>query len=404
VEEVENSGDSLVLRAQKIPFITHPYEWCFAQLKEASLLTLSIQETAIKFGMQLKDASAYNVQFIGSKPVFIDTLSFEPISRSVPWVAYKQFCQHFLAPLTVCSFCDSRMKSLFSSYIDGIPLDLAKSLIPYTAYLQPGRFLHLWLHERIQSSRSNRGVERRKGGEGVSSNAAALGLVSSLRSSINGLSKKKEKSVWNAYYKGDSYSQESFEEKRKIVLNILSQINTTMLWDLGANDGFFTEAASQYSKYSVAMDFDVACVENLYLRLCKRGNQTILPLHVDLANPSPGIGWAGKERKSLLDRSPCDTALALALVHHLLVTAHIPLDRLVEFFANICTHLIIEYVPPEDPKFQLLTQTNPNDFSFFTEQKFVSEFEKRFCVKERCKIKDSARVIYHFQNPVDAHE
>lgn len=388
-----------IIKPQQIPFISYPYEWSFGQLKQAAILTLKIQHMALKYGMQLKDASAYNIQFIGTKPILIDTLSFEPWNNTTLWIAYKQFCQHFLAPLVACAYCDPRIKSLFLNYIDGIPLELAKSVIPIKAYLKPSRFIHIWLHELYQKkSSSPLNITKTKNSQLFNkASAAAFGLVESLESSIKDLKKRQERSIWHAYYKGDSYQEGAFKEKSAIIDGLLTNIKPSSLWDLGANNGYFTEIASKHSKYSIAMDLDLTCIENLYQRMKKQNCLNILPLQMDLANPSPSIGWENKERKSLIERGPCDAVLALAVIHHLLVSSAIPLDKLVNFFWSICHHLIIEYIPPNDPKFLQISMTNPNEFSYFTEEKFSSEFYKKFSIESRFKIEGSSRVIYHFK-------
>lgn len=398
-KESTPDGEGLIIKPHKIPFISYPYEWTFSELKEAAQLTLEIQRVALEYGIQLKDASSYNIQFIGSKPIFIDILSFEYWNEGVMWKAYKQFCQHFLAPLTICSFCDPRMKSLFASNLDGIPLDLAKSLIPKTAYLHPSRFLHLWLHEFFQK-KSNVLQRKEINTDDIllkQPSRSSFGLVQSLIGSIKNLERKKEHSLWKSYYQGNSYQEQALEQKKDVVANILSNLKPKMLWDLGSNEGLFTEIVSQYCHYSVAFDLDLTCIENMYNRLRKDENQSILPLHIDIANPSSGVGWVNKERMGLIERGPCDVAMALALIHHLIVSNGIPLKNIAKFFHQICSDLIIEYIPPSDPKFRQICQTNPRDFSFLTENLFISTFSEKFLLKIRIPIEKSLRVLYHFE-------
>ena len=397
-EETTPQGTTLITKPTKIPFVSYPSEWTFSQLKEAAKLTLEIQSMCLKHNMSLKDASVYNVQYIGSQPIFIDTLSFEPWQGKLPWKAYRQFCQHFLAPLTLSSYCDVRLHSLYTSHLDGIPLDLAKRLLPFKSYLHPSRFLHLWLHETFQQDKwAKKATQTEVESIGSVPPKSAFGLNESLHASIDSLQSKKSKSSWNTYYQGDSYNDEAFGEKKSILETMLNHLNPQTVWDLGSNDGFFTELVSKHSKYSVAFDFDVTCLENMYQRLRGQNNQDILPLYLNIANPTPGIGWENKERKSLFDRGPCDLALALAVVHHLVVTAAIPLPKIVDFFRKVSRNLIIEYVPPTDPKFQQISRSNPNDFSFFTEEYFQTTFLKSFTLVKRLPIHSSKRTIYQFQ-------
>jgi len=277
-EEITSTGPALIIKPKQIPFISYPYEWSFSQLKEAAILTLSIQKIALKYGMELKDASAYNIQFIGTKPIFIDTLSFEPKNQNILWRAYKQYCQHFLGPLTIFAYSDPRLKSLMISNLDGIPLDLVKRLIPKKAlFLSPARFLHLWVHELFQqkaSSTKHQNIKKNK--RDLIKSATAL--VESLYSSIKTLKRRQGKSIWKSYYKGDSYIKASFNEKNRIIESWVSELKPSVLWDLGSNDGHFTEAISKFCDYCVAFDFDLTCIENMYKSLQKSENIHILPL------------------------------------------------------------------------------------------------------------------------------
>src|SRR5262245_14254456 len=166
--EVENvraeAGECFrVIQPERVPFISYPYEWSFGQLKDAALATLSIQKRALKAGMSLKDASAYNIQFVRGKAVLIDTLSFELYKDGQPWVAYRQFCQHFLAPLTLMALKDVRLSQLLRVYIDGIPLDLASELLPSKTRLNFGLLTHIHLHASAQKRYAGEDVKTRGG-------------------------------------------------------------------------------------------------------------------------------------------------------------------------------------------------------------------------------------------------
>jgi len=393
--------DTLTLKPIKIPFISYPAEWSFGQLKAAALLTLEIQKSALEHGMQLKDASVYNIQFWGSQPIFIDTLSFEAWDEKSSWIGYKQFCQHFLAPLTICSFTDARLKSLFLSNLDGIPLDLAINLLPKRAFFNFHRFLHLWMHGKYLKKtflrEKKQGAKTRRSLPSNQSMKRSLELIESLKAAIQSLKRKEELSVWDKYYQGDSYDEVAFKAKEAIVYSLIKNIKPLTLLDLGANDGRFTKIASAFCSYCVAIDFDLNCIEHLFLKLQEEKSQNILPLHMDLANPTPGIGWCSRERKGLIERGPCHTILALAVIHHLLVTAAIPLEHLVSFFSSMCNHLVIEYVPPNDPKFREIAQSNPNDFSYLTPEYFTSLFRVEFDLIESIAIEGSSRKIFHFK-------
>ena len=185
-EEVAREGPEpriayKVLKPEPIPFISYPYEWSFSQLKDAALTTLDIQSRALGFGMSLKDCSAYNIQFMKGKPVFIDTLSFERYQEGKPWVAYRQFCQHFLAPLALMSCRDVRLGQLSRVHIDGVPLDLASRLLPVRTRFTFSLLFHIHLHARSQSRFADRRIDTKRQKVG---RLGLLGIIDSLRSAV----------------------------------------------------------------------------------------------------------------------------------------------------------------------------------------------------------------------------
>src|ERR1043165_5499796 len=174
-----------ILQPERVPFISYPYEWSFGQLKDAALATLSIQRRALKVGMSLKDASAYNIQFVRGKPVLIDTLSFEIYKEGQPWVAYRQFCQHFLAPLALMALRDVRLSQLLRVYIDGVPLDLASELLPSKTRFNFGLLTNIHLHASAQKRYS--GTEVKSRAATTFSKQAMIGLIDGLDSAVRKL-------------------------------------------------------------------------------------------------------------------------------------------------------------------------------------------------------------------------
>lgn len=324
-------GDIVI--PEQLDFVSYPYEWCFSQLKDASLATLEIMRRAMKHGMILKDASAYNIQFHKGKPVLIDHLSFEVYQEGEPWFAYRQFCEHFLAPLALMSYKDVRLGQLLRIYIDGIPLDLANSLLPFRIILNPHLFLHIGIHSISQKYYKDKVLK-----EGRVSHTSILGILDSLESCIKGLSWKL-KGFWSDYYPKDS---EYLRYKKDLVGNFLDMVNPKVVWDLGANTGTFSRIAGEKRAQVISFDSDPACVEKNYL---SNKNPSILPLILDFTNPSPGIGWKNEERVSLKDRRNADTILMLALIHHLAISNNLPLSMLASFLKDICHFLIVEFIP-----------------------------------------------------------
>jgi len=381
-----------IIKPKKIPFVSYPYEWSFSQLKDAALLTLRIQKGAMKYGMTLKDGSAYNIQFFNGKPIFIDTLSFEMYEDGQIWKPYKQFCQHFLAPLALMSKKDIRLNLLSKTFIDGIPLDLTAKLLPKTTFGNFGLMAHIHAHAKSQKHYENK--EDTKIKERTISKRSFEGLTDNLDSSIKKMTWKEDNTEWGNYYSDTNYSEESFEEKKKIILSTLEKITPRIVWDLGANTGIFSRLASDQGINTISFDIDPLAVEKNYLASLKNNEQDILPLILDLTNPSSNIGWSNDERISFLQRGPADLVFALALVHHLAISNNVPLYKIAEFFSTISKFLIIEFIPKSDSQVKRLLTTREDIFKNYDEQNFEKEFSKFFKITSSQKLVESERTIY----------
>ncbi len=380
-----------VLRVDRIPFISYPYEWCFGQLKAAALLTLGLQRRSLAHGMSLKDASAFNVQFVGGRPIFIDALSFETYREGEPWVAYRQFCQHFLAPLALMSRADPRLNQLFRTGLDGVPLDLAARLLPGRTWLDPGLAIHVHLHARAQRAFGGeagkvapRGFPRR----------ALLGLIDGLENAVRSIRWEPGGTEWADYYDATNYTDAASAHKLRLVAEFLEASGPRTVWDLGANTGRYGRLASERGASTIAFDVDPACVERNYRGVVARGETNLLPLRLDLMNPSPALGWDHRERSSLLERGPCDAALALALVHHLAIAGNVPLARIAAFLRRACRTLIIEFVPKEDSQVRRLLAGRADVFEGYTPEGFESAFVEHFAIERSERIVDGARTLH----------
>jgi hypothetical protein len=383
-----------VLEPQRIGFISYPYEWCFGQLKAAALLTLEVQRIALDHGMSLRDASAYNIQFQGGHPLLIDTLSLERLPAGSPWVAYRQFCQHFLAPLALMAYRDPRLGQLLRVNLDGVPLDLAAGLLPRRARFRPGLLLNLFAH-----ARSQRRYDRRGGASRATTRTFGLrafrGLIDSLASAVRGLRWELERTTWSDYYEErESYTEAAFQYKQGLVTKLLEEVAPGTVWDLGGNVGVFARIASGRGIPTICFDADVAAIELNHRRVVEEDDPNLVPLVMDLTNPSPGTGWEGRERASLAERGPADLALALALVHHLAIGNNVPLPRVAGFLAELCTRLIVEFVPKEDPMIREMLFFREDGFPDYGREGFERAFEARFRIDRREEIPDSMRALY----------
>jgi ribosomal protein L11 methylase PrmA len=381
------------LKPEVIPFVSYPYEWSFSQLQDAALATLQVQKLALVFGVSLKDASAYNMQFKAGKPVLIDTLSFERYAEGAPWVAYRQFCQHFLGPLALMSRVDVRLGQLFRVHIDGVPVDMANRLLSWQKYFSFGLLIHLHAHALAQRRFSAKpcATDLRQ-----VSRSGLFGLIDSLETTVRKLRWQPPQTEWAKYYSNTNYEAAAFQEKAQIVAKWLDKMVPAprCVWDFGANTGHFSRLANQRGSFTVSMDGDPGCVEMNYKECCRQGETQLLPLLVDMTNPSAALGWQNQERMSLLDRGPADLVLALAIVHHLAISNNLPLSKIAEFFSRCCKRLVIEFVPRTDLQVQKMLGTREDIFGGYTRQAFEHEFSQVFSLRERAPIVGSGRTLY----------
>jgi hypothetical protein len=392
--QAESDSCFKIIRPVRVPFISYPYEWSFGQLKDAALATLSIQKRALKMGMSLKDASAYNIQFVRGQATLIDTLSFELYKEGQPWVAYRQFCQHFLAPLALVAVKDVRLNQLLRVYIDGVPLDLASELLPSKTRFNFGLLTHIHLHA---------GAQKRYAGEEFSSSRrrsmnrqALTGLIESLENTVRKLEWMPGGTEWGNYYDITNYSDAAFEHKKKLVREWTERVRPARVWDLGANNGVFSRVAaeSDAAPQVISFDIDPAAVEQNYRQVKAEKHERLLPLLLDLTNPSPAIGWANRERDSIHNRGPADLVLALAVIHHLAISNNVPLPQLADFFADTGRWLVIEFVPKSDSQVKKLLVSREDIFPGYTRSGFEAAFRTRYKIHEAIRVNESERTLY----------
>lgn len=391
----ENNDIYKIIKPQKIPFISYPYEWTFSQLKDAALLTLAIQKQALKYSMSLKDASSFNIQFFEGKPILIDTLSFEKYRKDKPWVAYGQFCRHFLSPLSLMAYRDVRLVRMLRIYLDGIPIEFTSKLLPLRSYLNFPILVHIHLHARSSQYYS----DKPESGKKVKLSQMALqGLIDSLNSCLNGLKWEPKKTEWVNYYSFYNYSFTALRHKENIFKHFLKITDVKEIWDVGSNTGHFSKIAASLGIRTIAFDSDQAAVEKLYLDCKDKGRKLILPLFIDITNPSPDIGWDSSERLSIISRGPTTLVSLLALIHHLSIGQNIPFENLVNFFQKICQWLIIEFIPKDDSQIKKMLTNRRDIFNQYDQFHFEKIFSEKFLLCKKTKIKDSLRVMYLFKN------
>jgi SAM-dependent methyltransferase len=383
-----------VIRPELVPFVSYPYEWTFGQLKAAALLTLRVQGEAMSRGLELRDASAYNVQFIGSEPIFIDTLSFRRAATGAPWIAYRQFCEHLLAPLSLMARRDVRLGGLLRDHLDGVPLDLAASLLPGRTRLSLGLGSHIHLHARSQQRHASRPQAGAEVAATTMSPTRQAALHDSLVRLIEHLDWTPAGTEWADYGTESSYDDPDAQAKDQLIARVLAEASPAVVWDLGANNGRYSAIAARTAPRVVALDIDPAASERHWRELKARNEARILPLLQDLANPSPAIGWDAHERLSLFDRAEGATLLALALVHHLAIGRNVPLPMLSATLARLGERLVIEWVPKEDPMVRRLLSTREDVFPSYTAEGFEEALSAHWRVQRSSRVGGTSRMLY----------
>jgi len=381
-----------VIQPEWVKFLTYPYEWSFSQLKAAALLTLNIHKLALEYDMILKDASAYNIQFIHTQPVLIDSLSFDFYQEGSPWIAYGQFCRHFLIPLVLMSELDIRLAQELKNHLDGIPIDLASHLLKHKHSL----FINQHIHWHALAIRKYQAKPARPGrlAKIHINKAHVVAMVDAMISAISSMKLKIKKTRWSDYYDQTNYSQASIEQKEKLVAEYVSQIKPKLLWDLGANNGRFSRiAVNSGAGLVISFDNDALSVEMNY-KLLQSQPMPILPVLMDLTNPSPAIGFANQERKSIDQRNRPDCILALAILHHLAIANNLPFDRIMTWLADLTTYLIIEFIPKEDSQVQQLLANREDIFEHYHQESFERSLTAAFDILDSSPILQTKRSMY----------
>jgi hypothetical protein len=377
-----------VIKPERV-LISYPYEWVFDMYKDAALLTLKIQKLAIEHGMTLKDASAYNVQFHEGKPILIDTLSFTKYVEGEPWIAYRQFCQHFLAPLALMSITDFRLSQLMRVYIDGVPLDLATKLLPAKVKFNIGLYAHLFMHAKSQKK-----FESVAEGKAKMSRINLLGLVDSLEGLVGKMSLNETDTEWGDYYNNTNYTDVSLGDKYNAVKQCVQLVKPELVWDFGGNTGYFSRVASDQGIRTVCFDVDHNAVSENYNQVKVKDEKYMLPLIMDLKNPSPDMGWANSERGSLAARELPGMIICLALIHHLVISNNVPFVKVAEYLAGLSEHLVIEYVDKEDSQVQRLLRTREDIFKDYSVESFKADFGRYYAVEWEYPVPHSKRIIF----------
>ena len=390
------AGSTAVLRHGVVPFVSYPYEWTFGMLRDAALLQLQLLREALAEDLVLKDATPYNVQWHGAKPVFVDVGSFEPLEPGEPWVGYRQFCMLFLYPLLLQAYKGVPFQPWLRGSIDGISPSEMRRLVSRRDLLRRGVFTHVHLHSRLErrhggTDRDVRAELRRAG----FNKELIVANVRRLEKLVRRLRPPALPSAWSDYGPTTSYDAAEAERKAKLVEAALSSRRRRLVWDLGANDGRFSRAAAAHADYVVAVDADAAVADALYEALKEEGATSILPLAVNVVDPSPGLGWRGRERRPLEERGTPDLTLCLALLHHVVITGNVPPRAFLDWLRSLRSELVIEFPTLEDPMVRrLVAAKRERIHPDYDRERFERALRESFEIELTTELAGGRRVLY----------
>ncbi|SCL35653.1 Methyltransferase domain-containing protein [Micromonospora nigra] len=389
-----------VLRHERIPFVSHPYEWSFAMLRDAALLHLEILRAALPAGFTTKDGSAYNLQWRGTAPVFIDVGSFTPLRDGEPWAGYRQFCQTMLYPLLLGAHLGVDFQPFLRARVEGVEPDQMRRLLGGVRRFRPGVLTHVHLHDAAQrrnAAASTAEVRAQLRAAGYTRELALAG-VRGIEKLVRRLDHRPGGSHWVDYQRTCGYTSDDRAVKERVVTAALTDRRPRLVLDLGANDGRYARLAARHADHVVAVEQDPAVVDQLYRALRAEGDRRVLPLVMDLADPSPGGGWRGVERASFADRCRADLVLALAVVHHLAIGRNVPLPEVLDLLTGLAApggRLVVEFVHPEDPMARRLLANKPDGlFPDYRREEFERLLTARGRVEERTELPCGTRTLY----------
>jgi hypothetical protein len=385
------------LEHERIPFISYPYEWPFEMLRDAARLQIELLRVGLDDGVMSKDASPYNVQFVGSRPVFIDVGSFELQREGEPWYGYRQFCQLFLYPLMFQAYKDLPYHPWLRGSIDGIEPDQARRVLSGRKGGRKGVLTHVELHARAQNrfADTDQDVKKDLKQAGFQQSLIKANL-DKLAKLLDHLDWDQSTSEWSNYSERAHYAAPELEHKAAFVREVAAARPRKLAWDVGCNDGFFSRLVAEHTDCVLALDADQLVVDQLYRALRSERDARILPLFMNLADPSPGIGWRGRERLPFAERSRPDLVLALAVIHHMSLTNNVPLPDVIDFFADVTPELVIEFPTPDDQMVKrLLRNKREGIHDDYTLERFEACLADRFDIRRREELEAGTRIMYH---------
>lgn len=395
-------GTAYVFEHTPFPFISYPFEWSFSMLRDAGIFHLELLAYCLERGFITKDGSAYNIQFVDGKPLFIDPFSFVEYRKGDPWVGFAQFARHFLFPLMISAYKRIPFHSFLRDKLDGIDIHTARRFFSWSDTLKPGVALYVLIQELLQSGFEN--TKEHFARSISASHALQKGSLSRmayrLRSFLDSLPVPRFASQWEHYERTHAYSSADAQEKKEFVERAAAEVRPALLCDVGANAGEYAFCAAPFAKHIVAVDSDYQAVDALYRRAQSSYIRNILPLVVDFVNPSPGLGWRLQERSSFFDRVRPDMVFALALVHHIVIGANVPLEDFIDWLMRFSPVVVLEFVDKKDPNAVRLLKDKEDVYPWYTQEALELAICARGSILQKRQLPCGTRTMYMIQRAV----
>lgn len=396
-DSLKNKDNNLILEHECVPYVSYPYEWSFNQLKDAALFHLDFNLFLLNLGATLIDASAYNIQFKGNKPIFIDVLSITKYDEGGPWFGHKQFCENFLNPLILKSKKGIKFNNWFKGNLEGIETDELDKLLNFFDKFSYNIFVHVHilnkLDHKFKSKKSLKPIKQKS----FFSKKSLISILNQLRNFISNLKDNKSITTWDDYSSNNSYSKDEEKLKEDIVINFVKKNEFKLIADLGCNDGVYSHLAlNNGCKSAIGFDFDINAIDRAFLK-SKNEQINFLPLYFDASNPSTNSGWNEKERKSFKDRAKFDAIIALAFEHHLSIAKNIPLDQVISWLVSLAPNGLIEFVPKDDITIKKMLELKGNIFPNYNQENFEKILSKKSKILAKNLVSQSGRTIYEFK-------
>jgi ribosomal protein L11 methylase PrmA len=387
-----------VIEHPRLPFISYPYEWSFKALKAGALLHLHVHLEALDVGVTLSDASAYNVQFLGSQPVFIDLLSFRKYKDGEMWVGHRQFCEQFLNPLLLRSKLGVAHNLWYRGAQEGISTSDLRRLLPWTSKLSLNVLLHVVAQSAFEGSQESVGKKKKLLKTAHFSIDSHRRILLKLRDWIQSLEPAdSSKTIWKDYAKTHNYSSDEASAKKAFIAKFSSAVKPGILWDLGCNTGDYSNVALKNgAECSIGFDFDHGALELAFSRASEE-SLNFLPLFLDASNPSPNQGWHQSERKGLSERASADAIIALAFIHHIAIGRNVPIDEITSWLTSLAPQGVIEFVPKQDPMIQRMLALRVDIFPEYTEENFINSLSRNSEIIEKQSVTAAGRKLIWYR-------